>query len=270
MHEQRNSPIGVFDSGVGGLTVLRALERVLPGEDFIYFGDTARLPYGSKSEQTILRYTFEDALFLLRKDAKFLVVACNSMSSVALPELQRYFRIPVVGVIEPAARAAVACSGGAGIGIIGTSATIRSNAYQNAVEELCPGLRTAAAACPLFVPLAEEDWQDEDPCKAIAKRYLAPFLENPVDTLILGCTHYPLLRKVIGEVMGPAVTLVDSADATADTVREVLAANDLLRSQEVRGATKFYLSDFQEHFREIAERILERELNEVEITQAGI
>ena len=270
MNEQRNSPIGVFDSGVGGLTVLRALERVLPGEDFIYFGDTARLPYGSKSEQTILRYTFEDALFLLRKDAKFLVVACNSMSSVALPELQRYFRIPVVGVIEPAARAAVALSKGNGIGIIGTSATIRSNSYQNAVEELCPGLRTAAVACPLFVPLAEEGWQDEEPCEDIAQRYLTPFLENPVDTLILGCTHYPLLRSVIQKVMGDDVTLVDSADATATRVKEVLVATDLLRPQTVRGATKFYLSDFQDHFQEIAERILERELSEVEITSAGL
>jgi len=264
------TPIGVFDSGVGGLTVLRALEQALPGEDFVYFGDTARLPYGPKSEATVMRYAFEDALFLLRKGAKFLVVACNTASSVALPDLQRYFRIPVVGVIEPGARAAVAVSRGGVIGVIGTAGTIRSKSYQSAIEALAPGTTTRAVACPLFVPLAEEGWQDEQPCRDIAERYLGSLRDCGVDTLVLGCTHYPLLRATIGSVMGPDVVLVDSAAATAAAVVETLQAAGLARRRSVRGATRFFLSDFQDHFRDIAARILERDLVDVELASAGI
>lgn len=270
MNELRTGPVGVFDSGVGGLTVLRALERAFPGEDYVYFGDTARVPYGNKSDATVLRYAFEDALFLLRQGAKILVVACNTASAVAVDELQRYFAIPVLGVIEPGARAAVATTRTGRVGIIGTAATIRSGAYQSAIERLRPGTVTTAASCPLFVPLAEEGWHDEPPCLDIARTYLGPLVAAGVDTLVLGCTHYPMLRGVIGQVMGPDVTLVDSADAAAEAVGGILEGRGLRRERTGGGACRFYLSDFQAHFGDIARRILGRALGDVTIASAGI
>jgi glutamate racemase len=269
IHNEQN-PIGVFDSGVGGLTVLRSLEKLLPSENFIYFGDTARVPYGNKSDSTVMRYSFENALFLLRKGAKLLVIACNSATSVAFPELDNYFKIPVIGVIKPGAKAAVNASRGGGIGVIGTAATIRSGAYQQSIAELDSSLSITPISCPLFVPLAEEGWQDDEICLSIAKRYLSPVIGSSIDTLVLGCTHYPLLADVIQRAVGPSVVLVDSADTAAIEVKAVLASNGLLNSSLKKGSLSFFLSDFQEHFMEIGERILGRPLERPEVTATDL
>jgi len=263
------SPIGVFDSGVGGLTVLRSLEKLLPNENFIYYGDTARVPYGNKSDSTVLTYAFEDALFLLRKGAKLLVVACNSATSVAFGDLQTYFKIPVIGVINPGAKAAVKASKGGGIGVLGTAATIRSNAYQKAISALNPELSVKAVSCPLFVPLAEEGLENDELSILAAKKYLEPIVNSSIDTLVLGCTHYPLLAEVIGKVAGSSVTLVDSADTAAAEVKSVLSTSRLLNPSSQKGEFSFYLSDFQEHFLSIGERILGRKLQVTRVTNCS-
>ncbi|MDD2856203.1 MAG: glutamate racemase, partial [Desulfuromonadaceae bacterium] len=221
--------IGIFDSGVGGLTVLREIMHLLPQEDTLYFGDTARVPYGTKSPETVARYADEIASFLVKRDIKLLVVACNTASSVALPLLNSHFSIPVVGVIEPGARRAVQVTRSGKIGVIGTAGTIGSSAYTRAIKRLKPDAEVLTCACPLFVPLAEEGWTDNNVARLTAEIYLSGLKESPIDTLVLGCTHYPLLKKIIAEVMGPAVTLVDSAEETALTVKEILVERAELR-----------------------------------------
>lgn len=208
-------PIGVFDSGIGGLTVAAALRRRLPRESLLYLGDTARVPYGSKSAETVSRYTRNNLDFLLRRGVKAVVVACNTASALALPRLEA--TLPVWGVIEPGARQAAAVSRGK-VGVVGTDSTVRSGAYGEALRRLRPELEVVSRACPLLVPLAEEGWWDDSVTEQVAHRYLDPLLEQGIDTLVLGCTHYPLLRPVLGRVAGPEVTLVDSADAVAEMV----------------------------------------------------
>ncbi|HYO99789.1 MAG TPA: glutamate racemase, partial [Pyrinomonadaceae bacterium] len=202
-----NLPIGIFDSGVGGLTVYRALHEALPQERFVYLGDTARVPYGTKSLSTVERYAVENARFLEAHGTKLLVVACNTASALALPAIRASVGVPVVGVIEPGAAAAVEASAGGRIGVIATEATIRSGAYSRAIKELAPGVRVTERACPLFVSLAEEGWAETDVARTVAAEYLTDLKSVGVDALVLGCTHYPILRRVIQETVGERVRL---------------------------------------------------------------
>lgn len=260
-------PIGVFDSGVGGLTVLRALLDALPAEQLLYLGDTARVPYGTKSPQVVERYAIANGRFLTERGVKLVVVACNTASAVALPAMQARLGVPVIGVIDPGARAAVQVSAGRRIGVIGTQGTIASGAYQRALRALVPEprhLEVFAQACPLFVPLAEEGWLTGEVPKLVAQRYLAPLEEARVDTLVLGCTHYPLLERVIASVMGTGVTLVDSATATAQTVREELARTSRLSARSGAPAHRCYVTDVPARFAEVGARFLGSALPEAE------
>lgn len=244
---QASGAIGVFDSGIGGLTVVRELVRLLPQEDIVYLGDTARTPYGTKSADTIVRYAMENASFLLDKGIKCLVVACNSVSAVALDALRHAVPVPVLGVIEPGARAAVRTTKNRKVGVIGTEATIASGAYTRALKLLAPELEIYTRACPLFVPLAEEGWLNNDVARAAAERYLGSLKRSGIDTLVLGCTHYPLLAPVISEVLGPAVTLVDSAQTTAEAVQQLLRELDLAKECGP-GSLSFFVTDAPERF----------------------
>ena len=255
--------IGIFDSGVGGLTVLRELTKALSQEDTIYLGDTARVPYGTKSPDTVIRYSQEIATFLTRRDIKLLVVACNTASAVALPTLRRALPIPVVGVIEPGAKRAAEVTRSGVIGVIGTSGTIRSSAYSRAIKRLNPAISVLAKPCPLFVPLAEEGWTDNDVARMTARLYLEELREAQVDTLVLGCTHYPLLKKVIAEVMGPDVTLVDSAAETARTVATILQEKRLLRPPAELGNHHYYVTDVPAGFIRVGNRFLGGKLGDV-------
>jgi glutamate racemase len=255
--------VGIFDSGVGGLTVLREITRVLPQEDTIYFGDTARVPYGTKSPETVTRYAREITAFLVRRDIKLLVVACNTASAVALPTLKRLFPIPVVGVIEPGAKRAVEVSRTGRIGVIGTAGTIRSSAYTRAIKRLNPTAEVLTKACPLFVPLAEEGWVDNQVAHLTAQNYLQELKDAGVDTLVLGCTHYPLLKPLIAGIMGAGVTLVDSAAETARTVAEILARKKCLRPDSEKGNHHYYVSDIPAGFIRVGSRFLGERLGDV-------
>lgn len=260
----RDQAIGVFDSGIGGLTVLSALIARLPGESFLYFGDTARVPYGTKSPETVLRFSRENVKFLLDQGVKFIVVACNTASAEAVPILKNECPVPIVGVIEPGVRAAVSRSSSEHIGVIGTAGTIRSEAYQNGIRKLAPKAQVTARACPLFVPLAEEGWVDTPVTEMVAATYLADLKEADVDALVLGCTHYPLLRDVIQRTMGPDVELVDSAIETAKEVREQLERSGMAHESGA-GELSVYLSDIAPNFKEVGERILGRPIEDVHL-----
>lgn len=255
--------IGIFDSGVGGLTVLRELIRALPQEDTIYFGDTARVPYGTKSPDTVIRYSQEIATFLIKQDIKLLVVACNTASAVALPTLRRSLNIPVVGVIEPGAKRAAEVTRSGIIGVIGTNGTIRSSAYSRAIKRINPSISVLARACPLFVPLAEEGWTENEVAALTAHLYLDGLRKDQVDTLVLGCTHYPLLKKIITEAMGPDVTLVDSAEETARTVASILHDKKMLRPPAELGNHHYYVTDVPAGFIRVGNRFLGGKLGDV-------
>lgn len=250
----RDLPIGVFDSGIGGLTVVHALRTLLPSEAILFFGDTARVPYGPKSPETVRRFALEDAAFLVRKGVKMVVVACNTVSSVALDELTRRVPLPVVGVVEPGARAAAAASASGRIGVIGTRGTVASDAYPRAIRARRGDARVQQAACPLFVPLVEEGWSASAVAESVARAYLEPLRAASIDTLVLGCTHYPLLKGVIARVMGEGVVLVDTADETARDVRDLLAARGL--AARGRGADRYFVSDIPHRFEEEAAAFL--------------
>jgi len=258
-------PIGVFDSGIGGLTVLKALIEKLPGETFLYLGDTAKVPYGNKSKETVTRYALANTLFLLQKGVKAIVVACNTVSSTCLSELARHFRAPVIGVIEPAAQEAVRRSRNGRIGVIGTAGTVASGAYDRALLELLPQARIWSAACPLFVPLAEEGFAEHPATALVVKEYVRPIKESDVDTLILACTHYPLLKRAISDYMGPDVQLVDSGPATAALLEKILVAGDCRKDPHSPSEIRYYLTDRQPLFRQIGERFLDRAIDHVEI-----
>lgn len=255
-HDPR--PVGIFDSGLGGLTSARELFRVLPSESVVYFGDTARLPYGSKSKDTVTRFSLEIASFLVRQNIKCLLVACNTASSYALDALSQRLSIPVVGVIEPAIRAAVQVSPHGRIGVIGTIGTVGSGAYQKALQAITPGAMVVARACPLFVPLIEEGWLDHRVTRQVAEEYLLELRNGALESLILGCTHYPLIAPLIADLMGPAVRLVDSGAEAARAVATLLAE----RGQLAEGAPshRFYVSDEPRNFTRIAQSFLGREL----------
>jgi glutamate racemase len=247
--------IGIFDSGVGGLTVLHALLGVLPHEDVIYLGDTGRYPYGTKSAATVTRYSLENVDFLVARGIKMLVVACNTASAVALDAIRARHPLPIVGVIEPGARAAVARTQVGRVGVIGTEGTIASGAYTRALQALRPGLEIYTRACPLLVPLAEEGWTDGPIVRGVAETYLASLKTSGIDTLVLGCTHYPLLKPVIAEVMGLHVGLVDSAEETAREVATLLQTRELARAHGT-GATSFFVTDVPDRFVRIGQRFL--------------
>lgn len=263
-------PIGVFDSGIGGLTVVRALRRRLPAESIVYFGDTARFPYGTKSAETLVRIALEDAEFLLGRDVKQIVVACHSASSTALPELAWRMPVPVVGVIVPGARALVAATHKRRVAVIGTSATIRSAAYERAIRDESRDVEIVAKATPLFVSLAEEGWLDGDVAELVARRYLAGVVEEQVDALLLGCTHFPLLAEVIGRVLGPGVRLVDSSEETAKAAAALLEARGEAAEAARTGSLKVYLSDLAPNFEVVATRFLGEPLGEVIRASVGM
>ncbi|RME40138.1 MAG: glutamate racemase [Deltaproteobacteria bacterium] len=258
-------PIGIFDSGIGGLTVLAAARRRLPAESFIYLGDTARVPYGTKGSDTVLRYALQAAAFLVDRGVKMLVVACNTAASVALPELARNFRLPVVGVIEPGAELACRLTRSGQIGVIGTEGTITSCAYDRAILRRRPDARIFSTPCPLFVPLAEEGWGDHPVAETCAREYLSPLLEAGIDSLVLGCTHYPLLKPVLRRVVGPEVQLVDSAEATAEMMVSLLGEDGRVPETGQTGTVAFYVTDLPERFCRVGRPFLGDELDRVEL-----
>ncbi len=262
--EESRKPIGVFDSGIGGLTVVSELQMKLPNEDIVYLGDTARLPYGTKSPETVLRFSRENLAFLKRKNVKMIVVACNTASSNALPHLLEEEALPLVGVLRPGARAAVQATTTKRVGVIGTTATIRSGAYEAALYDMDPGIKIWSRACPLFVPLVEEGWHEDEIAYLTARRYLDPMKEFGADTLILGCTHYPLLRGVISRVVGEGVRLVDSAYETSAEAERVLQARGLRNDLDRPGRITVYVTDIPYMFREVGERFLRRPMEQVE------
>jgi glutamate racemase len=261
--------IGIFDSGIGGLTVLKEIVRTLPDENIIYLGDTARVPYGIRSAETVTRYSFENTNFLLSQEIKILVVACNTATAVSLEAVKKEFPLPVIGVLEPGARAAVAATKTRKIGIIGTEATISSGAYERAIGRLAPDIEVTSIACPLFVSLAEEGWTDNDVAELVAEKYLATFRKTGIDMLVLGCTHYPLLKAVIGRAVGPKITLIDSAIETAKEVEDVLEKLNWRGSGNGEGIRKFYVTDTPARFEMIGKRFLGDSLLHAEQVKVG-
>lgn len=259
----QDKPIGLFDSGVGGLTVAAEIFRLLPHEDIVYFGDVGRYPYGPRSKDIILQFTRQDIAFLLEQDVKFIIAACNTASAVALETVATDYDIDMIGVIDPGARAAAAATKNGKVGIIGTQGTIASNSYPKAIHDIDGDIKVFSLACPLFVPLAEEGYQDKEAAYLIAEDYLKILRENGIDTLVLGCTHYPLLKKTIQEVIGDNVTLIDSATATAREVKDHLEKKGLLKTGKGSPDHKFYVSDVPDKFAPVAERFLGRRVDNV-------
>ncbi|MDD5199565.1 MAG: glutamate racemase [Terrimicrobiaceae bacterium] len=263
--EIEKGPIGVFDSGIGGLTVVAALQQLLPAEQIFYIGDTARVPYGGKSRRTIERYSVEIAGLLLAEQAKLIVVACNTASALAVPRLKQLFNLPVQGVIDPGAAAAVRSTRNGRIGVIGTRATIASHAYEQAIHALAPDARVFAEPCPVLVPLIEEAWFEDAITDQVLRRYLDPLLTEGIDTLVLGCTHYPLLREAISRAAGEAVTLVDSAHNCALAVNEILKSQSLAAPERQLGSLQVALTDASEGFLRVAEEALELEIGDIQL-----
>jgi glutamate racemase len=258
-------PIGVFDSGIGGLTVVSALRTLLPDESIYYLGDTARVPYGGKSETTVQRYSLEVAAMLLEEKAKTIVVACNTASALALPQLEKSLPVPVTGVILPGARAAIARTRTGHVGVIGTRATIKSGAYERALRSLNPDVRVTTRACPLLVPLIEEGWLESTITDQIIMQYLGPLVEEGIDTLVLGCTHYPLLRNAIARLLGDGIALVDSAANCASAVRELLVRENLCAPETHGGKLQVALTDPPDNFLRVAREALQLEVGEVQL-----
>lgn len=260
---QEAKPIGVFDSGIGGLTVVRALMRRLPHENLVYFGDTARVPYGPKSTQVIREYSAQDTDFLVGHGVKMIVVACNTVSSVALDVVQKHAKVPVVGVILPGAKSAALATTKKRVGVIGTIGTISSNAYANAIRQFDASVEVIGQACPLFVPLAEEGWIDHKATELIAREYLFPLKLQKIDTLVLGCTHYPILKDTIARVLNGGVRLIDSGEAAAEEVEDVLVQHEFRNSSSDNAHVEFYVSDIPHKFAEVGERFLGQRLGKV-------
>lgn len=255
------APIGVFDSGIGGLTVVRHLMSRLGNESIVYFGDTARVPYGSKSDDTVKRFAFEDTRFLLNHGVKLVVVACNTVSAVALDDLRSTFDVPFVGMIEPGARAAVRLSKKKKVGVIGTLGTVESRAYEKAIGLEDGSFKVYATACPLLVPIAEEGWMSHPAAGVIAEEYLSGLRAKGLDVLVLGCTHYPVLRSVIQKAVGKGVALVDSGEEAVKEVASILKECEIEASGKAKGSRQFYVSDIPRKFREVGERFLGRPID---------
>ena len=263
--KQNLRPIGVFDSGVGGLTVAAALRELLPAEDIFYVGDTARVPYGGKSPATIERYGIEISGMLLAEGAKIIVVACNTASALAVPRLQDLLRVPVIGVIEPGASAAVAATKSKHVGVIGTRATVQSKAYERAIHAIDPSIKVRAQACPLLVPLIEEGWLEDAVTDQVIQRYLNPMVRSGIDTLVLGCTHYPLLSTALASYVGSGITLVDSARNCAANVRALLQKLSLAAPKNRPGGLKVALTDPSGAFLRVAEQALGLQVGDIEL-----
>lgn len=261
----KNRAIGIFDSGMGGLTVMRQITSKLPNEKIVYFGDTARLPYGDKSPDAIIRYCVESIIFLMEQDIKLLVLACNTASSYAFHKLKTIFNIPIIEVIEPGAKRSLEETVNGKIAVLGTKATISSNSYRKKLEELNPKAEIHSIACPLFVPLAEEGMQDHPAAKLIAQEYLKELPQKGIDTLLLGCTHYPILERVIQECLGERIKIVDSAHACAERVVEVLRGQDLESDRQNRESYRFFVSDNPEKFRLLGQKFLGTEIAKVSL-----
>jgi len=254
-------PIGVFDSGVGGLTVFREIARELPHQPLVYFGDSARVPYGTKSPETVIRYSLQAAAHLMDRGIGMLVVACNTATAAALPSLQAQLSVPVIGVVEPGARAAVKATRGR-VGVIATEGTVRSQAYTRAIHALNPNVEVIESSAPLFVPLAEEGWANTHVAREVAEVYLSPLIDAGIDTLVLGCTHYPILRGTIEKVVGEKIAIVDSAETTAQSVRASLDGD---APHEGEPEHRFLVTDATERFRRIAGEFLECEIQNLEL-----
>jgi glutamate racemase len=263
------APIGIFDSGIGGLTVARAIYERLPAESTIYFGDTARVPYGPKSPETVTRYSLEILHWLLQQRVKAVVVACNTSTAHALRTLQETTQVPVLGVIKPGARAAIAAGGEGPVGVIGTAGTISSDAYKRAIQALAPGLTVVQRACPLFVPLVEEGWFDHPAAELIAADYLRSLREACVRSLVLGCTHYPLLKPLLQRVMGPEVRLIDSGQATAHALEAILTEKALAAPAQSQAHHRFVVSDDEARFRQVGARFIGERLGRAEVVSLG-
>lgn len=260
-------PIGVFDSGIGGLTVVKALQDLLPNESIFYLGDTARVPYGNKSAETVERYSLELAAMLMGEDAKAIIVACNTVSSVAIPKLRTAVPVPVIGVIEPGAQAAIAITRNRHVGVIGTRATIRSGAYENALRALNVHVRVSSLACPLLVPLIEEGLLNDDLTDQAIARYLDPMIADGIDTLVLGCTHYPLLAGAIGRALNGEIEVVDSARNCAAAVKELLDRQSLAAPASDKGRLQVTLTDAADNFLRVAREALKLDIGDVQLRE---
>lgn len=265
-----NRPIGIFDSGLGGLSVVKDFIDLMPNENIVYFGDTGRVPYGTKSRDTILKYAKQDEAFLLSNDVKMVIAACGTVSSVAY-DTGKDLGVPFLGVVEPSAKAAVSITKSKKIGVIGTSTTVASNSYQKAINAIDSEIEVFSVACPLFVSIVEQGWiaDDDEVAYLTAKRYLQPLIQADVDTLILGCTHFPLISGTIARVMGKNVRLISSGGATASEAAKILKENDMLSDEKNKATQKYFVSDSPQGFRTTAERFLQSEINS-EIKQIGI
>ncbi len=263
-----SNPIGIFDSGIGGLTVVRAIQKLLPSEQIIYFGDTARVPYGTKSQASIRKYAFDDANILLKYQPKLIIVACNTVSALALDVVEQTGKgVPVLGVLEAGSALAARHTRNNRIGVIGTPATICSNAYPFTINAINPDIEVHSVACPLFVPLAEEGFIDHPATAMIAREYLSGLLQHGIDTLVLGCTHYPILRKVIEAITGPAVHIIDSAEAVATRAKELLAELGLLGASGSPHAPHLLVSDLPQKFKKLCELFLGKDIPDVELVE---
>ena len=258
-----NRPIGIFDSGIGGLTVFKEVTEQLPGEDIIYFGDTARIPYGTRSKETVIKYVMQSIKFLISKDIKAIVIGCNTASALALNEAQEKFDIPIIGVIEPGAGAAVSVTKNNKIGIIGTEGTINSNSYQETIRRILPAAEIIGVPCPLFVPIVEEGWENSDVADVAARKYLLELKEHEIDTLVLGCTHYPALRYTISKIMGDGVRLVNPAYETAKLIKNVLKEQSILNQKVDYGAYQYFVSDDPDKFKRVGGNIIRKRIGEV-------
>ena len=265
-----SEPLGIFDSGVGGLTVVRAVQELLPAEDILYLGDTARLPYGSKSPETIRQFADEDVRFLIAKGVKAIVVACNTATAHALPQLREQYRIPILGVIEPGVSAALSDPGAERIGIIATRGTIRSHAYQHALASRRTGLIIHSQAAPLLVPFVEENWLDHPATRLVLKAYLDPLVEKGIDTLMLACTHYPLLIPVLRELLPADVRLVDSATTCAENLKQELIRLDLLAPGAREGSLELHFTDLSEEFENLTRRFLKKSPGRIRRAVLGV
>ena len=262
--KEKNSPIGIFDSGIGGLTVLKEVSRLLPKEDIVYFGDTARVPYGNKSKSTVIKFSTENVLFLLRKKVKIVIVACNTSSALALASLQHTFNIPILGVIEAGVSKAVKMTQSRKIGVIGTKSTVESKSYNLLVKKLDKSVLVYGQCCPLFVPLVEEGILKGKIVDEVIKLYLADFKNKGIDTIILGCTHYPLLKSALVQFF-KGVFIVDSAREVARHTKEILFANSLLSERKTKGRKDFYLSDESKGFSDLAHLVLHQPIQKPKI-----
>lgn len=263
MRQDYDQPIGVFDSGIGGLTVAQEITRLLPNEQIVYFGDTARVPYGTKSKESVIRFSKDNMNVLLKYGVKLVVIACNTSTSWALTDIRKEYAVPVIGVIEPGSRQATRVTKKNRIGVIATISTVNSHKYQKTIQKILPKAYVVEKACPLFVPLVEEGWLDHQVTEKVAQEYLAHMRQEDIDTLILGCTHYPLLKPVLQKVMGRHVVLVDSATETAREVKDLLTKKSLLRKHPHPPKHTFLVSDEPEHFRIVAKRFLGHDLPQV-------